>query len=69
MMLYLFLLLNSYKLEIRFINIQPDTLTFTDLKPVEQILKKFRSCFKVLEYGIHYRKTSKTTQLLIYSSV
>ena len=47
MMLYLFLLLNSYKLEIRFINIQPDTLTFTDLIPVEQILKKFPSSFKV----------------------
>ena len=26
---------------IRFINIQPDTLTFTDLKPVEQILENF----------------------------
>ena len=37
-----------------------DTLTFTDLIPVEQISKKFRSCFKVLEYGIHYRATSKT---------
>ena len=58
MMLYLFLLLKSFKLEIKFINIQPDTLTFTDLIPVEQILKKFRSCFKVLEYGILYRTTS-----------
>ena len=38
----------------RFINIQQDTLTFTDLIPVEQILKSFRSCFKVLEYGIYY---------------
>ena len=28
-------------LEIRFINIQQDTLTFTDLIPVEQILKIF----------------------------
>ena len=45
MMLYLFLLLNSYKLEIRFINIQPDTLTFTDLIPVEQILKKISILF------------------------
>ena len=59
MMLYLFLLLNSYKLEIRFINIQPDTLTFTDLIHVEQILKKIQSCFNVLEYGIHYRTTQK----------
>ena len=69
MMLYLFLLLKSFKLEIRFINIQPDTLTFTDLIPVEQILKKFRSSFKILEYGIYFRTTSKTTRLLIYSSV
>ena len=29
-------LLKSFKLEIRLINIQQDTLTFTDLKPVEQ---------------------------------
>ena len=29
-------LLKSFKLEIRFINIQQDTLTFTDIKPVEQ---------------------------------
>ena len=69
MMLYLFLLLKSFKLEIRLINIQPDTLTFTDLRPVEQILKKFPSGLKVLEYGIHYRTTSKTPRLLIYSSV
>ena len=69
MMLYLFLLLQSFILEIRFINIQPDTLTFTDLRPVEQILKKIPSCLKVLEYGIHYRTTSKTPQLLISSSV
>ena len=47
MMLYLFILLKSLILEIRFINIQPDTLTFTDLIPVEQILKKFPSSFKV----------------------
>ena len=39
------------------IHIQPETLTFTDLKPVEQMLKKFRSGLKVLEYGIHYRTT------------
>ena len=30
MMLYLFLLLKSFKLEIRFINIQQGTLTFAD---------------------------------------
>ena len=41
MMLYLFLLLKSFKLETRFIDIQQDTLTFTDLISVEQILKNF----------------------------
>ena len=52
---YLFSLLKSSKLEIRFINIQPDTLTFTDdLILVNQILRNFRSRFKVLEYGILY---------------
>ena len=40
MTLYLLLLLKSFKLEIRFINIQQDTLTFTHLIPVDQILKK-----------------------------
>ena len=60
MMLYLFLWLKSFKLEIKFINIQPDTLTFTDLIPVEEILKKFRSSCKVLEYGIHFQTTSET---------
>ena len=55
--------------ETRFINIQQGTLTFTDLIPVEQILKKLLSCFKVLEYGIHYRTTSKIPRLLVYSSV
>ena len=55
----------TFKLETRFINIQQDTLTFTDLIPVEQILKNFLSCFKVLEYGIYYRTTSKTPRLLI----
>ena len=60
MMLYLFILLKSLILEIRFINIQPDTLTFTDLIPVEEILKKFRSSCKVLEYGIHFQTTSET---------
>ena len=35
------------------------TPTFTDLIPVEQMLKNFRSCFKVLEYGIPYQTTSK----------
>ena len=63
MTLYLLLLLKSFKLEISFINIQQDTLTLTDLIPAEQILKNFRSCFKVLEYGIHYRTTSKTFRL------
>ena len=67
MMLYLLLLLKSFKLEIRFINIQQDTLTF-DFIPVEQILKNFQPFFKVLECGIHYRTTSKMPQLLIYSS-
>ena len=52
MTLYQFLLLKSFILEIRFINIQPDTLTFTDLKPVEQILKKIRSCLKVLWHSL-----------------
>ncbi|MCO0615633.1 hypothetical protein M8756_20460, partial [Lutimaribacter sp. EGI FJ00015] len=46
-----------------------DTLTFTDLIPVDQISKNFRSCFKVLEYGIHYQTTSKMPRLLVYSSV
>ena len=46
-----------------------DTLTFTDLIPVDQISKNFRSCFKVLEYGIHYWTISKTPRLVIYSSV
>ena len=55
MVFYLFPLLKSCKLEIRFINIQPDTLTFTDLILVNQILRNFRSCFKVLEHGILYR--------------
>ena len=41
MMLYLFLLLKSFKLETKFINIQQDTPTITGLIPVEQILKKF----------------------------
>ena len=44
----LFLLKISFKLEIRFINIQQDTLTFTDLKPVEQgvSIKKFLILFQ-----------------------
>ena len=41
MMLYLFLLLKSFKLETKFINVQQDTLTITGLIPVEQIFKKF----------------------------
>ena len=69
MMLYLFLLLKTLILEIRFINIQPDTLTFTDLRPVEQISKKFPVGLKVLEYGIHYLTTSKTPRLLIFKRV
>ena len=68
-MLYLFPLLKPFKLEAKFINIQQDTLTITDLIPVEQILRNFRSCFEVLEYGIHYRSTSKMPRLLLYSSV
>ena len=40
MMLYLFLLLKSFKLETKFINIQQDTATITGLTPVEQIFKK-----------------------------
>ena len=45
---------NTFKdlclMEIKFINyIQPDTLTFTDLILVEQILRNFPSSFKVLE--------------------
>ena len=41
-------LLKSFKLEIRLINIQQDTLTFTDLKPVEQgvSIKKFLILFQ-----------------------
>ena len=37
----IFPLLESFKLEAKFINIQQDTLTITDLIPVEQILKNF----------------------------
>ena len=69
MMLYLFLLLKSFKLETNFINIQKDTLIITDLIPVEQILNNFRPCFKVLEYGIRYRATAKMPRLLVYSNV
>ena len=46
MMLYLFLLLKSFKLETRFINIQQYTLTFTDLIHVEQKLKKISILFQ-----------------------
>ena len=46
MTLYLLLLLKSFKLEIRFINIQQDTLTFTNLIPVEQIFKKISILFQ-----------------------
>ena len=46
-MVYLLLLLKSFKLEIRFINIQKDTLTFTDPIPVEQIgIKKISILFQ-----------------------
>ena len=69
MMPYLFLLLKSFKLETKFINIQQDTPTITGLIPVEQMLKKIRHCSKVLEYGIHYRSTSKMLRPLVYSSV
>ena len=54
------LYIKSFILESRFINIQQDTLTLTNLIPVEQISKKFQSCFNVLEYGIHYQAASKT---------
>ena len=64
MTFYLLLLIKSFKMEIKFMNIQQDTLTFTCIA-VEQISKNFRSCFKVLEYGIHYQATSKTLRLLI----
>ena len=50
-------------------NLTDVTKTRYDLIPVEQILKNFRSRFKVLEYGIHYRSTSKMPRLLLYSSV
>ena len=69
MMLYPFLLLKSFKLETKFINIQRDTPTITGLIPVEQTLKNFRYCSKVLEYGIHYRTTSKMLRPLVCSSV
>lgn len=32
-------------------------------------IKIFQSCYKVLEYGIHYHSTSKMPHLLVYSSV
>ena len=56
---YLFPLHKFFKLEVRYINTQPDILTCTDLILVEPILNNFRSCFKVLEYGIHYQTTLK----------
>ena len=61
---YLFPLHKFFKLEVRSINTQPDTLTCTDLILVEPILKNFRSCFKVLEYGIRYQTTLKPPQRL-----
>ena len=66
---YLFLLLESFKLETKFINIQQDTPTITGLIPVEQILKNFRYYSNVLENGIHYRSTSEMLRPLVYSSV
>ena len=69
MMLYPFLLLKSFKLETKFINIQRDAPTITGLIPVEQTLKNFRYCSKVLEYGIHYRTTSKMLRPLVCSSL
>ena len=45
MMLYLFLLRKSFKLETK-INIQRDTPTITGLIPVEQILKKILILFQ-----------------------
>ena len=61
---YLFPLHKVFKLEVRSINTQLDTLTCTDLILVEPILKTFRSCFKVLEYGIRYQTTLKPPQHL-----
>ena len=46
MVFYIFLLLESFKLETRFINIQQGTLAFTDLIPVEQISKKYSILFQ-----------------------
>ena len=46
MVFYIFLLLKSFKLETRFINIQQGTLAFTDLIPVEQISKKYSILFQ-----------------------
>ena len=42
-----FPLLRSFKLDIRFFNTQPDTLTFTDLMLVEKLnIKKFSILFQ-----------------------
>ena len=46
MMLYLFLLLKSFKLETKFITIQQDTPTINGLIPVEQLLKKMSILFQ-----------------------
>ena len=46
MVFYIFLLLKSFKLETRFINIQQGTLAFTDPIPVEQISKKYSILFQ-----------------------
>ena len=46
---YLLLLLKSFKLEVIFIDIQQDTLTFTDLMPVQQIFKKIPILFQGLK--------------------
>ena len=67
MMLYLFLLLKSFKLETRFINIQQDTLTFTDLIPVEQLLKKISILFQGPRMWNSLPKDIKNALLLVYS--
>lgn len=41
----------SFKLAVKFIDIQRDTLTFTNLTLVEPALKKFPCYYMALEYG------------------
>ena len=44
----------------RNIVIKEATASKNNLCKYQRMSKNFRSCFKVLEYGIHYRATSKT---------